>query len=113
MADLFVYGTLLDPELLRRILGRDIRRLRMRPASAGGVRKMRVKGRAYPTLRPDAGATVDGRLVEGLTAGDMARLGRYEGPEYRLVDLDVRLGDGATRRTRAYATRPGVPVVPM
>ncbi len=110
MPRLFVYGTLLDPAVLGRVIGRDPGRLGGRPATAEGWCRLRVKGRSYPTLRRAVGQSVAGRLITGLTATDLARLGRYEGPEYRLADIDATLDDGTRCRVRAYVTRPGVPV---
>ncbi len=69
MFRLFVYGSLMDPELVRRLLGRDVRAL---PARLKGYRK--VEGAEYPTAVRDEGAYIDGLVLEGLSEVDLRKL---------------------------------------
>jgi gamma-glutamylcyclotransferase (GGCT)/AIG2-like uncharacterized protein YtfP len=73
-ARLFVYGTLLDDERVVAVTGR---RFASRPARLDGWRRV-LPRRGYPYLVPDAGAGVDGRVLEGLDDAGLAALDRYE-----------------------------------
>jgi gamma-glutamylcyclotransferase (GGCT)/AIG2-like uncharacterized protein YtfP len=82
---LFLYGTLLRPELLARFAGRLPR---LTPADLPGWRRVCLRGTRYPTLRR-ARASVRGATVDvGATA--LRRLDAYEGVRYRRVRLTVR-----------------------
>jgi gamma-glutamylcyclotransferase (GGCT)/AIG2-like uncharacterized protein YtfP len=93
---LFVYGTLLDPGVLRRVSGDDALARGLRPARLNGWRRVFLRGTPYPTLVPAAGATVNGAV---LRAGDaaLARLSAYEGSAYALVPVGVVTTRGALR----------------
>ena len=82
---LFLYGTLLRPDLLARLAGRP---LRLAPADLPGWRRVRLRGTRYPTLRR-ARATVRGATVE-VGAAALRRLDAYEGPRYRRVCVTAR-----------------------
>jgi gamma-glutamylaminecyclotransferase len=93
---LFVYGTLMEPRVRAEVLGPDARAT-ARPARLRGYRRVAVPGFAYPVI--EAGApedVVDGRLLEGLTAGDYTRLDAYEDVDdglYARVRVTVEAGD--------------------
>jgi gamma-glutamylcyclotransferase (GGCT)/AIG2-like uncharacterized protein YtfP len=95
----FVYGTLRDPALVARLVGRPIA---PRPASLPGWRRMRLAHSPYPTLVRGRGS-VDGALIE-LDPVALRRLSAYEGPRYRLVPVTPRLA-GATVRAFAWIAR--------
>jgi gamma-glutamylcyclotransferase (GGCT)/AIG2-like uncharacterized protein YtfP len=86
--DLFAYGTLQFPEVLRVLLGRT-------PDSSAtalaGWRAAALARRTYPGLVP-AGATVPGMLLTGLTADELSILDEYESGPYELRKLT--LSDG-------------------
>ncbi len=88
MANLFVYGTLKDETLRTRLLGRRVRAL---PARLRGFAVRAVRDADYPALVPAHGEVVAGLLLTGLDAGDLARLDRYEGSEYRRVPVRVEV----------------------
>ncbi len=104
----FFFGTLMDHEVLGIVLGRDPTPLRIEPARLGGFRRLRVKGESYPTLEATAGGHVDGRLVWGLEATDIARIAFYEGEEYYQSHIEVRCADGATQVALTFATEPNM-----
>lgn len=102
---LFLYGTLLAPDRLRR-LGGDPARLC--PAMLPGSRRATLRRTPYPTLVRARGATTPGAVLD-VPARGLARMAAYEGPRYRLVRVVVRAGcravpahawiaPGATRR---------------
>lgn len=77
---LFVYGTLRDSAVVRRITGGVFPKVAGRLA---GFR--RVEGPAwfpYPNAVPDSGAVVEGMVLSGLDADVLALLDEYEGSAY-------------------------------
>lgn len=88
---LFVYGTLLFPEVLTALLGRCPP---ARPARLHGHRRLALRGRDYPALVAAEGHTVEGMLL-AVTAAELARLDAYEAEEYRRVAVRVEDGAGA------------------
>ena len=75
MTDLFFYGTLRDPDLLRLVLGRDAV---LMPADLPGYRAVWAEGESFPLLIGDAHARATGVLARDLGAEDVARLNFYE-----------------------------------
>lgn len=90
MVRLFLYGTLLDPELLARFAGHAVP---LSPATLHGWRRVALPGTPYPTLRR-ARATVSG-AVATVDRAALARLSAYEGPRYRLTPVVVRTARGS------------------
>lgn len=86
----FVYGSLLDLEVLRRKSGDP--RLTLIPASLAGWH--RLWRERYPTLR--RGGVVQGGLVR-VSARALRGLNLYEGDAYRLCAVTVRQ-NGRPRR---------------
>jgi gamma-glutamylcyclotransferase (GGCT)/AIG2-like uncharacterized protein YtfP len=113
---LFVYGTLapdagtpMGDWIAARLIGAE-------PATAPGRLFGVRSGRGwYPALLPPrssarASARVAGVLCElRLRAGDLARLDRYEGAEYRRVSLPVRTATGRRCMAQLYLWRIGRP----
>ncbi len=89
---LFVFGSLLDDDILDIVLGpRASRRLHREAASLRGFHRRRVQGEPFPMLveHPAPEAQVDGALLHGLDGEAWARLRFYEGPGYALRRLHV------------------------
>ena len=97
---LFVYGTLMTPELVEALTGL---RPRSRPAVLEGFERRGVRGEVYPAIVPQAGAHVTGRLLDRLSSNRLAFLDAFEGPEYRRSAHPVRLADD--RRVLAWCWR--------
>ena len=97
--NLFVYGTLLDDELRRAVIGRG--RVQLMPARLQRHRRVHLAGTPYPTLRPDSESAVDGVLLTRIGGQAVARLSAYEGPAYRLRRSYVETGAG-TVSTHVY-----------
>ena len=87
----FFYGTLLDPDVTALVLRRRLPPSAFVPAELGGFVRRRAEGKGYPILSPRRGGTVQGMVVGGLSAADAARLSAYEGPNYRVSRLQVRM----------------------
>jgi len=88
---LFVYGTLKQEDLLRRLLGKVPPAV---DASLNHYRRYRLRGRAYPGIRYRHHDHVDGRLLSGLSATQLQALDRYEGSEYRRTRVRVKTPTG-------------------
>lgn len=102
----FFYGTLLDPDVTAIVLGRRLPPSVFVPAELDGFVRRRAAGKGYPILVERRGGTVSGCVVGGLTAADAARLSAYEGPNYRVSSLPVRL---QKRRERVSVFTPNGP----
>lgn len=101
LSRVFVYGTLLDEDRVRRIVGR---RLPTRPAVLEGYCRTLDPSIGYPVVHPLAGASVEGKLLEGVDEAALRALDAYEGEDYRRVVVRVQTGDG--RSVDAYVYVP-------
>ena len=100
----FFYGTLLDPDVRRIVVGRDIA---LAAATLSGWRRLGVVGRHFPMIERDATASVAGVVTESLGPGDVARLRHYEGDGYHLVAVAVRDEGGAGIGASVFAPPDG------
>jgi gamma-glutamylcyclotransferase (GGCT)/AIG2-like uncharacterized protein YtfP len=95
MADaLFVYGTLRDPEVCTRLLGRMPQSA---PARLQGFIRQAVRGEPYPAIVPEGTRSVEGLLLFGLSAPELAALDAYEGDEYGRIEVSVETDAGQAR----------------
>jgi gamma-glutamylcyclotransferase (GGCT)/AIG2-like uncharacterized protein YtfP len=83
--DLFVYGTLTAPELVRTLTGRSFEG---EPARLHGFRRFAIPG-SYPYILPSPGDSVEGSLLRGLGADDLRAIDRYEGEGDLYFRIDV------------------------
>lgn len=97
---LFVYGTLLDADLRLAVLGAAAQHISVVSAVLKGYERVAIEGCAYPALRRDAAAQVDGCVLSGMDRAMEARLLAYEGAEYRYARRQVEI-DGAGRQMTA------------
>ncbi|MFQ3622047.1 MAG: gamma-glutamylcyclotransferase family protein [Acetobacteraceae bacterium] len=96
----FLYGTLMDPEVAKRVSGEDGFLRSARPALLPGWRRARLRGTPFPTLVRAADGAVHGLLAE-VPPEVLRRLHAYEGPLYRFLPVRV-LCDGASIAARAW-----------
>jgi gamma-glutamylcyclotransferase (GGCT)/AIG2-like uncharacterized protein YtfP len=89
--DLFVYGSLLFPEVMRALLSRMPN---MTPATLAGWRVAALPGRVYPAL-VRAEALAKGQLVTDLTPKEWQTLDAFEDPVYDLRRLTLTDGHDA------------------
>lgn len=101
----FFYGTLIDPDVRRLVLGRRAP-TEVEPARLAGWRRVPVAGTTYPAIVRDPLAVVDGILVRGLDAGALALLERYEGSEYEVLLVEVETASGRHVAAQTFALRP-------
>ncbi|MEV6276142.1 gamma-glutamylcyclotransferase family protein [Nocardia sp. NPDC051832] len=92
-AVLFVYGTLLFPEVLTVLLGRCPRRA---PAELPGWRVAVLPDRVYPGLVADPAGVAAGMVLSGLSPAEWAVLDHFEDDEYDLRPVDLATGPAWT-----------------
>ncbi len=97
----FFYGSLMDADVRRLVLGRAAPDT-IEPATVRGWRRVKLVGVTYPGLVRDAKGTVEGMLVRGLGAAARRRLVRYEGDEYDMMEVDAATAAGGSRRARMF-----------
>lgn len=98
---LFVYGTLMVPEVLTALLGRVPQ---IKAATLEGYRRFSVPGERYPAIVSAARSRVRGRLLVGLTASELAQLDAYEGDAYVRTEVAL-LVDGEVTPAACYVWR--------
>lgn len=98
-APLAVYGTLLDADVRRLVLGRCTGR----PAVLRGWERVYVAGEVYPGIRQREGASLDVMVLQGLGRHALTRADTFEGPEYTRKLLPVIFeDDGAAGEAMVY-----------
>lgn len=90
---LFAYGTLLDPKVQRRVIGRTVEG---RPDTLPRYRKgvLQLPGAAYFIAIPDEQGEIDGGVLE-VTPMELRRIDRYEGEAYERARVTLRSGTEA------------------
>lgn len=94
----FVYGSLLIPEIVRTVLGRTPTAT---PAVLQGYRRCSLRGQAFPGLLRAPGHRTRGALIE-LAPAELRRLDRYEDDFYLRRPVTVALDDGSPVRAQTY-----------
>lgn len=93
---LFVYGSLMDTDIIQRVL-----RLPQPPPPLRAAKLKDYKMKmwlVYPTLIPHAGAEIQGRVYPVETLEHFRLLERYETRAYSWAECDVELDDGTIAR---------------
>jgi gamma-glutamylcyclotransferase (GGCT)/AIG2-like uncharacterized protein YtfP len=120
LADIYIStGTLMAKEVLFNVIfgtstvsRYNIQTVTQTPAILHDHKRSRVKYCDYPGVIPQEGHSVRGTYVTGLTDGDIYRLDMFEGSQYELQTVRVRLleseGDEAMSlsKTRSGTTLP-------
>lgn len=87
---LFIYGTLLDDEVLSKVLGHDCHSIQSVEAEAPFMRVFKVAHVDYPCLLQGQDNDVaEGALLTGLSDDDIAKLDQFEGDNYQRVAIDI------------------------
>ena len=94
----FVYGSLLVPEVVRAVLGRTPTAV---PAVLQGYRRCSLRGPAFPALLRAPGHSTVGAVIE-LAPAELRRLDRYEDDFYVRRPVAVGLDDGGMVRAQTY-----------
>jgi gamma-glutamylcyclotransferase (GGCT)/AIG2-like uncharacterized protein YtfP len=90
--DLFVYGTLMVPEIMSAVCGYEREGT---PARIDGYRRRRVSGESYPGITQSSGDTVTGLLYRDVSLQQFSILDDFEGAMYRRSAVCAITGDGS------------------
>ena len=99
--DVFTYGTLMVPEVMRAVTGQAYTHQR---AALHGFNRFRVRHEVYTAIIAAADASTTGRLYLGVDAASLKRLDDFEGEYYTRQSVTVMVtGDhGETHQAIAY-----------
>jgi hypothetical protein len=86
---LFVFGSLMDRQVLELVSGLSAKMLSMQDATARGFRQCEVVEESYPVLVADDTEDCRGLLIGGLTPQALDRILFFEGDEYQLEPVNV------------------------
>jgi len=78
----FFYGTLVDADVRRLVLGREVPDAAVHPAELAEFQRYAVQDQPYPAAVPQPGATIDGVIMPGASLSDAAKLTCFEGADY-------------------------------
>jgi gamma-glutamylcyclotransferase (GGCT)/AIG2-like uncharacterized protein YtfP len=103
-ASLFVYGTLMSPNLINRVIGRVPK---MVPAVLHNFHRYKIQDRPYPGIAEAKGSRVEGMFIESLDDEEFSKLDEYENIEYERIPVEVQLACNDTERqgTTTYRWR--------
>ena len=100
--DLFVYGTLMIPEVYQRVTGLPLRDHQR--ATLQDHQRYRVAKEPYPAAVPEQGASISGLLVRRLEQATIERIDQFEGASYQRRATTVETADGP-RTAQFYLLR--------
>ncbi len=86
---LFVFGTLMDPDVLATVCIGSASEVSTQPALIQGFTRRLVVNESFPVLVPAANESVLGLLIHGLGDEDLQRAQFFEGEEYELTSISV------------------------
>lgn len=105
----FFYGTLIDPDIRRLLLGPHYENLQFAPADLLGYRRVRAKSGDFPVLVRQTGRRLGGLLVDNLPPQNLLSIAHFEGPDYCLRQAPAI--DTAGRRWQPWLFMPRFPRV--
>jgi gamma-glutamylcyclotransferase (GGCT)/AIG2-like uncharacterized protein YtfP len=90
---LFVYGTLRDKEVLKRVAGREIVPLTREFLTGYKLSSIELGEISYPILIEDKNSNerIEGDILE-VTSEELRLIDEYEGPEYRRIKVVLEKG---------------------
>ena len=103
MQNIFVYGTLLNEEILKRLLNCVPQ---MDNATLHGFKRVQVEGEAYPAIRPDSESLVNGAVLYDISDHQLLILDDYESFHYQRKKVDVVLIDNRSIKCQTYVYKP-------
>lgn len=96
---LFVYGSLMNPEVLEAILGTSFP---LKGARLKNFKRVKVKGASFPAIFPKKGSAVDGMLIEDLSEQYLTLLDDFEGDYYQRESVSVVTSDKSQQLCQVY-----------
>lgn len=105
---LFLFGTLMDLDVMARVLDRAFHAEELVPARLDGWRRVRALNATYPLLLPDPETAVDGVLFARPSPRDLVRIRHFESEEYEPRAVTVRMQDGRAVAAAVFLALDGV-----
>ena len=93
MQHLFVYGSLLFPEIVKGLTGRTFRSI---PAILPGYKRYSVEGADYPAIVKKNDARVEGKLLFDVDSKSLEIITFYEGDDYLKIPVEVNINEEKT-----------------
>ena len=91
MMNVFVYGSLLFPEIAHGLCGK---KLKSEDATLSGYARFALKGADYPVIIKKDNSTVKGKVLLNLNENAIYLLTFYEGDEYGMAPVKVETDSG-------------------
>jgi gamma-glutamylcyclotransferase (GGCT)/AIG2-like uncharacterized protein YtfP len=88
--NLFVYGTLMVPEIWHKVTKEDRSHDK---ALLGGFFRSKLKGEVYPGIHKKSGCAVDGVIYYDVSVLAIKKLDLFEGERYRRIRVSVNVND--------------------
>lgn len=88
----FFFGTLMDIDVLSRVVARPVAPVEMAEGWLWGYRRHAARNAPYPVLRHHPACHVKGRLFEPRSVDERARVDHFEAEEYEPEILRVQAG---------------------
>lgn len=104
MQTVFVYGTLIDPDIMHRVCARTLPQ--SESATLPGYRRLALRERCYPGIIPDADAQCPGVCYRGVSEYMLERLDAYEGAEYQRQRCEIINASGSRESAWCYCLTP-------
>ena len=86
MQQVFVYGSLLFPEITKKLTGKSFKTL---PAIVEGYKMYCVKGCDYPAIVRENGTFTNGKVLLDVEESDILKMSFFEGDEYEKKKISV------------------------
>ncbi|KAI9295134.1 hypothetical protein K502DRAFT_232541 [Neoconidiobolus thromboides FSU 785] len=90
MKDLFIYGSLQNLTVLKRVLSPKTE-FTLLPATLKDYKRVTVKGALYPGIYFSDGELTEGKLFKNVTEEDIVKLDRFEGEDYNRTQIVVEV----------------------
>ncbi len=89
MEQLFIYGTLLFPAVLKKVTGKTFNSV---PAVLPGFIRCSIKNCEYPAVIKNSNSKVSGMLLQNVDKKSMKKIADFEGSEYKISQVTVLKG---------------------
>jgi hypothetical protein len=107
---IFTFGTLMDIDLLQLVSQQSIDSLRLDPAILADHARRWVLDDHYPALVASPGSSTQGLIIHGLNEEALNRIVFFEGEEFTLRIIAVKLLDGRMEQAGYFAYNQRNPV---
>ena len=97
--NLFVYGTLMDADIMGRVTGSAYQ---SQEATLQEYSRRTVRGEVYPAIIKQSGCSVDGVVYFNISLVDIERLDKFEGSLYERIEVEVIFNNGERVSSQTY-----------